>query len=41
MLSLAGGALSTHLDPGYRMEIRAMPRLGRGTWLYLTIVAVT
>jgi hypothetical protein len=26
ILSLAGGALTTHLDPGYRMEIRAMPR---------------
>jgi hypothetical protein len=25
VLSLAGGALTTHLDPGYRMEIRPMP----------------
>ena len=29
VLSLAGGALTTHLDPGYRMEIRPMPRLSR------------
>lgn len=33
MLSLAGGALSTHLDPGYRMEIRLMPRLSRDAWM--------
>jgi WD40 repeat protein len=33
VLSLAGGALSTHLDPGYRMEIRLMPRLSRDAWM--------
>src|SRR6478672_3685774 len=41
VLSLAGGVLSTHLDPAYRMEIRVLPRLGRDAWLYLTIFAVT
>lgn len=41
VLSLAGGVLSTHLDPAYRMEIRVLPRLGRDTWLYLTVFAVT
>jgi hypothetical protein len=40
VLSLAGGVLSTHLDPSYRMEIRAMPRLGRDTLGNLTIFAV-
>jgi WD40 repeat protein len=40
VLSLAGGVLSAHLDPSYRMEIRAMPRLGRDTWRFLTIFAV-
>lgn len=40
VLSLAGGVLSTHLDPDYRIEIRAMPRLGRDTWRSLTIFAV-
>jgi hypothetical protein len=29
VLSLAGGALSTQLDPDYRMQIRLMPRLSR------------
>lgn len=29
VLSLAGGALTTHLDPGYRMEIRPMPHLSK------------
>jgi hypothetical protein len=33
VLSLAGGALSTHLDPDYRMEIRLMPRLSRDAWM--------
>jgi WD40 repeat protein len=33
VLSLAGGALSTHLDPDYRMEIRVMPRLSRDAWM--------
>ena len=30
VLSLAGGALSTHLDPDYRMQIRLKPHLSRG-----------
>lgn len=38
ILSLASGALSTHLDPDYRMEIRLMPRLSRDTW---AVVAIT
>jgi hypothetical protein len=29
VLSLAGGAMSTHLDPDYRMQVRLMPRLSR------------
>src|SRR6267154_55365 len=29
VLSLAGGALSTHLDPDYRMQIRLKPHLSR------------
>ena len=33
VLSLAGGALSTHLDPDYRMEIRPMPRLSKDAWI--------
>ncbi len=33
VLSLAGGALSTHLDPDYRMETRLMPRLSRDAWM--------
>jgi WD40 repeat protein len=33
VLSLALGALTTHLDPGYRMEIRPMPRLTRDAWM--------
>ena len=40
VLSLAGGVLSTHLDPSYRVEIRVMPHLGRDTWLYIAIFAV-
>src|ERR1700750_1739373 len=35
VLSLAGGALSTHLDPDYRMQIR----LSRDAKLYIAIVA--
>jgi WD40 repeat protein len=41
VLSLAGGVLSSHLDPAYRMQIRAVPRLERDTWRYLIIFAVT
>jgi len=41
VLSLASGVLSSHLDPAYRMEIRVVPRLGRDTWRYLIIFAVT
>lgn len=37
VLSLAGGALSTHLDPDYRMELRLMPRLSRDTWMTIAI----
>jgi WD40 repeat protein len=40
VLSLAGGVVSAHLDPSYRMEIHAMPRPGRDTWRQLTIFAV-
>src|SRR5690242_9839819 len=39
VLSLAGGALSTHLDPDYRMQIRLKPRLSRDTKLYIAIFA--
>jgi WD40 repeat protein len=39
VLSLAGGALSTHLDPDYRMQIRLMPRLSRDAKIYIAIVA--
>src|SRR6185437_13152369 len=35
VLSLAGGALSTHLDPDYRMQIR----LSRDAKIYIAIVA--
>ncbi len=37
VLSLAGGALSTHLDPDYRMQIR----LSRDAKLYVAIIAAT
>jgi pilus assembly protein TadC len=37
VLSLAGGALSTHLDPDYRM--RLMPRLSRDAKIYIAIFA--
>jgi len=40
VLSLAVGALSTHLDPDYRMEIHLMPRLSRDAWMGVGI-AVT
>ena len=33
VLSLAVGALTTYLDPGYRMEIRPMTRLSRDAWM--------
>lgn len=33
VLSLAGAALTTHLDPGYRTEIRLMPRLSKNAKL--------
>ena len=39
VLSLAGGALSTHLDPDYRMQIRLMPRLSRDAKLAVAIIA--
>jgi len=39
VLSLAGGALSTHLDPDYRMQLRLMPRLSRDAKLYIAIFA--
>jgi WD40 repeat protein len=39
VLSLAGGALTTHLDPGYRMEIRPMPRLTKEATLGVVMVA--
>src|SRR5437764_14394555 len=38
VLSLAGGALSTHLDPDYRMQI---PRLSRDTKRAVAIIAAT
>ena len=37
VLSLAGGALGTHLDPDYRM--RLMPRLSRDAKIYIAIFA--
>jgi WD40 repeat protein len=39
VLSLAGGALSTHLDPDYRMQIRLMPRLSRDAKRAVAIIA--
>jgi len=39
VLSLAGGALSTHLDPDYRMQIRLMPRLSRDAKQAVAIIA--
>ena len=39
VLSLAGGALSTHLDPDYRMQIRLRPHLSRDAKLYIAIFA--
>ncbi len=38
-LSLVGGALSTHLDPDYRMQIRLKPHLSRDAKLYIAIFA--
>ena len=39
VLSLAVGALTTHLDPGYRMEIRPMPRLSKDAKLAVVLSA--
>ena len=39
VLSLAGGALGTHLDPDYRMQIRLKPHLSRDAKLYIAIFA--
>ena len=39
VLSLAGGALSTHLDPDYRMQVRLMPRLSGDAKLGIAIFA--
>ena len=39
VVSLAGGALSTHLDPDYRMQIRLKPHLSRDAKLYIAIFA--
>ena len=41
VLSLAGGALSTHLDPDYRMQIRLRPRLSRDARQAVAIIAAT
>lgn len=40
VLSLAVGALSTHLEPGYRMEIRPIPRLSKDAKLAV-VMSVT
>src|SRR5436309_4581867 len=40
-LGLAGGALSTHLDPDYRMQIRLKPHLSRDAKLYIAIFAAS
>lgn len=37
VLSLAGGALSTHLDPDYRIKVRLLPRLSRDALLFAAI----
>ncbi len=37
VLSLAGGALTTHLDPGYRMEMCPMPRLSKDAKLAVVL----
>jgi WD40 repeat protein len=39
VLSLVGGALSTHLDTDYRMQIRLKPHLSRDAKLYIAIFA--
>ena len=39
VLSLASGALSTHLDPDYRMQIRLKPHLSRDAKVYIAIFA--
>ncbi len=40
VLSLAGGALSSHMDPDYRMQVRLIPRLTRDAKLCITSFAV-
>lgn len=40
VLSLVGGALTTHLDPGYRTEIRPMARLSKAAKLTVLWAAV-
>jgi hypothetical protein len=37
VLSLAGGALTSHLDPGYRMEVRLVPRLSKDVKLVVLL----
>ena len=39
VLSLAGGALSTHLDPDYRVQIRLMPRMSRDAKVAVAVIA--
>ena len=39
VLSLAGGALSTHLDPDYRMQLRLMPRPNRDAVRAVAVIA--
>jgi WD40 repeat protein len=41
VLSLVGGALSTHLDPDYRMQIRLKPHLSRDARQAVAIIAAT
>ena len=41
VLSLAGGALSTRLDPDYRIQIRLKPRLSRDARQAVAIIAAT
>jgi WD40 repeat protein len=38
VLSLAGGALSSHLDPDYRIQVRVMPRLTRDAKLAIALL---
>ena len=39
MLSLASGAMTTYLDPGYRMEIHPMPRLSKDAKIAVVLSA--